>query len=428
VYDLSPDMIGNMYTAVFQPTQSQLLQPQFTCPTGNCTWGPFTTFALCPRCTDVSSKLSYHRTQGSLDSVAFTGSFTSVNLSSADFSGDGGFGATSNGLLHEYLVISKLPLGTMGYVYNSSIGAVWLSIRADIPIGLTSDNSSTFDYPLPVINDTTKIIGMECAMMPCVMSLNATAINGAYQEQVLDTFTDAETLGPTGQQFLSLRPPWGPEMGMEKGQTFGMATQAFTPLTQTNMLIDTIFNGSVESSGENDGEGLTFSSDQMRAIFYAHFTRSSCESQDKIVCSFQAFAQGINKAIRDAPLIENNNNVNSTYLARGNALINTTFIRVRWEWLSLPVFILFLSFISWLGAIWQTKRAGLPWWDVKVLPLLYLYREETEEGSMEEAGSVFVEEESKFDSSITGYKERSKAVKASLVFAGGRPRLRLNSD
>lgn len=317
----------------------------------------------------------------------------------------------------------------MGYVYNSSIGAVWLSIRADIPIGLTSDNSSTFDYNISVIDNTTKIIGMECAMMPCVMSLNATAINGAYQEQVLDTFTNAEILGPAGQQSLSLRPPWGPERGMEKGQTFGMATQAFTPLTQTGMSFDTIFNGSVQSSGEDDGEAFTFTSDQMKAIFYANFTRSSCDSQDKVVCSFQAFAKGINKAIRDAPLIENGNNVNSTYLARGNALINTTFIRVRWEWLSLPVFILLLSFISWLGAIWQTKGAGLPWWDVKVLPLLYLYREETrEEDLKEEAGSVLMEEKSRFDSSITGYKERSEAVKASLVFAGGRPRLRLNSD
>jgi hypothetical protein len=195
------------------------------------------------------------------------------------------------------------------------------------------------------------------------------------------------------------------------------------------MVFDTIFTGSVGSSGEDDGEALTFTSDEMKAIFYANFTRSSCDSQDKIVCSFQAFAKGINKAIRDAPLIENDNNVNSTYLARGNALINTSFIRVCWEWLSLPVFILLLSFISWLGAIWQTKRAGLPWWDVKILPLLYLYREETgEEGSMEEAGSVLVEEESRFDSSITGYKERSEAVKARLVFAGGRPRLRLNSD
>jgi hypothetical protein len=119
----------------------------------------------------------------------------------------------------------------MGYVYNSSIGAVWLSIRADIPVGLTSDNSSGSDYNIPVINNTTKIIGMECAMMPCVMSLNATAINGAYQEQVLDAFTDAEILGPTDQKSLSLRPPWGLERGIEKGQTFGMATQAFTPLT-----------------------------------------------------------------------------------------------------------------------------------------------------------------------------------------------------
>jgi hypothetical protein len=97
--------------------------------------------------------------------------------------------------------------------------------------------------------------------------------------------------------------------------------------------------------------------------------------------------------------------------------------------LSLPVFVFLLSFISWLGAIWQTKGAGLPWWDVKVLPLLYLYREETrEEDLKEEAGSVLVEEESRFDNSITGYKERSEAVKASLVFAGGRPRLRLNLD
>jgi hypothetical protein len=265
---------------------------------------------------------------------------------------------------------------------------------------------------------------MECAMMPCVMSLNATAVNGVYQEQVLDTFTDAEILGNYTEQSLLLRPPWGPEKGMEQGQTFGMATQTYMLLTESDILFDTIFNGSVESSGENDGEALAFTSDQIEAIFYAIFTPLSCDSQDKIVCSFQAFAKGINKAIRDAPMIENGNNVNSTYLARGNALVTTTFIQVRWEWLSLPALILLLSFISWLGALWQTKRAGLPWWDVKILPLLYLYREETGgESTIEEVSDALVREESRFDSSIAGFKERLKAVKARLMFTGGRPRL-----
>ena len=51
---------------------------------------------------------------------------------------------------------------------------------------------------------------------------------------------------------------------MEKGQTFGIATQAFTTLTQTGMLIDEIFNGSVQSSGEDNGAAFVFTSDPIK--------------------------------------------------------------------------------------------------------------------------------------------------------------------
>jgi hypothetical protein len=413
VYELSPDMIAKMYTAIFVPTQSQLLQPHFNCPTGNCTWAPFTTFAVCPLCTNVTSKLTRNWTEDYPSFAGFPGNFSYINLT--DYAGDQ-FGAVSSGELHEYLRITKLPLGSPGYFYNSSIGGVWLSIRADISIGLTSDNATGLDYHLAVIDNATNIIGMECALMPCVQSLNATAINGVYQENVLAIFTDVEILGGADDQYLQLNPPWGSEKGMEKGQTFGMATQAYTTITRSPNAFDTLFAGLVDSSSEDNGGTYEFTNDPMEAIFYANFTNTTCANRDKIICSFEAFAQGINKAIRDAPLIENANNLNSTYLASGVTLINTTFIRVRWGWISLSAAILLLSFVSWVGTIWQVKRVQLPWWNTKILPLLFLYREEA-------GANDFPDPEIHFDSTSSGYKERAKKARARLVFERGVPRL-----
>ena len=77
---------------------------------------------------------------------------------------------------------------------------------------------------------------------------------------------------------------------MEKGQTFGMATQAYTTITRSPNAFDTLFSGLVDSSSEDNGGTYEFTNDTMEAIFYANFTNTSCANRDKIICSFEAFA------------------------------------------------------------------------------------------------------------------------------------------
>ena len=80
--------------------------------------------------------------------------------------------------------------------------------------------------------------------------------------------------------------------------------------------------------------------------------------------------------------------------------------------------------MSWVGTIWQVKRVQLPWWNTKILPLLFLCREEAGDLEADPAGANgFPDPEIHFDSTSSGYKERAKKARARLVFERGVPRL-----
>lgn len=134
-WTLDPIFKANAITALFLPTQEVLTQPRFNCPTGNCTWAPFSTLGFCPACVDVSSQLlrtcktvfdSNNRTTAQTCTVTFPGGNEPVSLwyvADPDFNG-----------ASEYMVLNSTRSDNATALTNLSWPpTIYQSIRAAVP-------------------------------------------------------------------------------------------------------------------------------------------------------------------------------------------------------------------------------------------------------------------------------------------------------
>jgi hypothetical protein len=101
----------------------------------------------------------------------------------------------------------------------------------------------------------------------------------------------------------------------------------------------------------------------------------------KVNCSMQNIARALSKTLRDSEFEAPDS---STYLgssARGRVEVNVTFVAVRWQWIALPVFVWVLGAVALAGALWKSRTRRTPRWKNDPLPLLFLYQDETVDGT-----------------------------------------------
>jgi hypothetical protein len=216
-----------------------------------------------------------------------------------------GFDATLgyyfSGMVDSYfsvkLASSSIVLDTTGCLqsaYETGRPFVWHSIRADVDFEVLSK----LDGKRKIGNDTA-MIGTECAMYPCVLSIDAEVKNGQYQEDVVDEyyfpkeyFNRTAKPKPDGTEVFQSyetvkmigRPPWGEEKGVKFGETFGMTTEAYKSASVT---IGGFLLGHVEET--DAGSGMAFTSDELQAVFSAKYTNETCDTpRDNFACAFKA--------------------------------------------------------------------------------------------------------------------------------------------
>lgn len=214
---------------------------------------------------------------------------------------DATLGYSFSGMVDSYfqvkLTSSSIVLDTTGCLqapYGMDRPLVWHSVRADVDF----DVLSKLDGTRKVGNDTA-MIGTECAMYPCILSVDAAVKNGKYQEDIIDTyyfpkevFNRTARPKPDGTEVLELyetvkmigRPPWGEEKGVKSGDTFGMTTEAYKSAAIT---IGSFLLGTVEEA--DAGAGMTFTTDELQAVFSAKHTNETCNTpRDNFACAFKA--------------------------------------------------------------------------------------------------------------------------------------------
>lgn len=455
VTDVAFNVKVNVIAATYQPNQP--LQPFWACPTGNCTWDPFVTLGFCPVCTDVSSTLektcsktpqaiqnpspslifdcnkylvlSNQSCEVQTCTVKWPGPIAeSPGSPTVNFNLTYGFNSSiAQFAINEYMVVSCLD---PHYELSDDDDQTYLtayfppcnSIRADIDSRLVESGASVY-------TENTTFTGTRCIIKPCLLSLNASVSNGVYQEQVIDKYLYPNDTVPYGNPTVVMTPPpkWGPERGVfQQGQTFGISATAIRPF-EYSPYNGALLNGEVVNQGNQSQTIITFvgpdpsasgmvsQSGAMQSLFLANFTNSNCSTpNDTFTCFIEAFANALTKSVRDAPYLDHG--TASPLLAKGNVLVNATFVSVRWQWLSLPVLVWLLSIVTWLGALWKTRSTKVPFWTDSVLPLLYLYRDDAVNGHD-------ISEEDLGDFSTSNFRQKAKGTKVTLVSQDNRMKL-----
>lgn len=206
--------------------------------------------------------------------------------------------------------------------------------------------------------------------------------------------------------FLMSTPPWGPELGVADGQTFGITHEAFNAL---NTYILDLFSGTVRIGSDNlnfeiGTPGYGSSSDILESIFYGNFAKCDNPS-DKVGCAVKNIGGAMSKSIWDSQYLANG--ISGADMAIGETFVILTFVRITWGWFALPVAIWILSVVTLFGTLFKTNRAQLQTWRNNLLPLAFAQLYEAHEGP------------DSYDISGEGLAKRGKNLYVKLDEEGG---------
>ncbi|KAJ5489865.1 hypothetical protein N7453_010690 [Penicillium expansum] len=364
VWYVDPVFKANVYSSLLNNDKTKPWSiPQYTCSTGNCTWDPIATLELTSSCANITDNLKFVCYNDKEFITGYGGPNCSVNLPGSPTSASFVFNKSDG-----YPVTVAAVKSTQAIVYKYPYHFATQMIAPD---GLLLEG--------PFLPGKTKWQALECALIPTVRSVRTTVTNGTYHEESLATWTNITfQYEPSGPGYY-LYPPWEPDMGMEHNQSFVLSSLSFVAM---GWFFNSIFGGRAKLSSRF---GVTFTSsadsyagaDIIEAIAYANITGCTANTAEKLQCVVENVAAAASKTFRDsvAPGYEPGNGT-----IVGQAKSSMTYVAVHWQWIALPALVWLLGLATLVGTIWKTRRGSVPQWKNDLIPLLFLYKNEQDEG------------------------------------------------
>ncbi|KAK5662375.1 hypothetical protein OQA88_8285 [Cercophora sp. LCS_1] len=355
---------ANAAMALFLPAQERLLQPNFGCPTGNCTFPEFDTLAFCPVCADISLQLE--RTCAPIkDSVvpnaeSCTVSFPGPSPISLFYIAD----PNAPGSSTYALINSTSPLNATVLTNLTYPTTLYQSIHAVVDAHILGGGGPTASGQLEnngihVLTQTTRFIG---------------------QEYTLTKYSFAQP--------LVLSPPWNPTVNYTIIPEWLDAMLFYSGIDQFGGQL----KGTVTTEDSNQAIRVSTLStefetskpnDALQAVFYADFNGTTCPTpDDNVGCVFRALAKAMSKSVRDAGVLRNG--TAEPWAVQGETGVMGVFIRVEWPWFALPVAVWALSLLVVIVAGWRSR--GVPLWKESALPLVL--KEAVAEGELSKRAEV----------------------------------------
>ncbi|CAO2655603.1 Nn.00g044060.m01.CDS01 [Neocucurbitaria sp. VM-36] len=337
-----------------------------SCPTSNCTWPPYETLAVCSSCVDVFSDLNI--TYGCLDttiewSANWTGPLSDVPYPNGTVCGyflnrtseapilmsgyvndpdaESGFG--------EALVVravpltdfdTKLPLYGAGSIRFKNVRNPILDA---LIVSAVDGSESVYQKKAPIVH--------ECILSWCVQTIKSSYDWGKYSENVTSKYLNTAP-GP-------ITWPWE-TFEVDTG-TFLIYAQNVTlepPASSANRSEDTVFNNRYHLSNITVANTMNFFDDFFPSFYtamdptakprlrYRNYPDTPPTSQELKFNPWQApknishhmerLAMAMTNVMRSSP---------SKIMINGTAYNRENFVSVRWEWLTLPLGLLCISFI-----------------------------------------------------------------------------------
>ena len=349
-----------MLTCFTQGTRPDI---PLSCPTSNCTWPEYETLAVCSSCEEVSHLLDITYScmeNATIDwSAGWTGPLRDVpyptgtvcgyflNATSETpllLSGYVADAANKSVQLGETLLVRTIPLSdfdTKDPYYG--VGSVnFKHIRNPILDGLIA---SAVDGPDGVYAKTAPLVH-ECVLSWCVQTMKSSYDWGKYTENVVSTFLDVAP-EPRPWPWLVTEDLFEYTQNVTLQPSSAGVNRSNETVFNTTYTVDrdTIFNTMIIfddffPSFYTDDNGSGSALLRFRNYADGPSTRvlefNAWEAPNNLTRHMEKLATALTNLIRSS---------NSKEMTPGEAYNKQNFVSVRWQWLTLPIGLLCVSFI-----------------------------------------------------------------------------------
>ncbi|KAL2064485.1 hypothetical protein VTL71DRAFT_4979 [Oculimacula yallundae] len=336
---------GAFYSGLLQEHGNKIQPVVPTCSTGNCTWPLYSSLAICPAVSNVTTNL---KESGGGGSIAFTLS-----------NGDRLFQSTDNAKLNITDDL-RAEAKSATAVYNRSSIAF-----SDVQNPLADFSVIFYDY--------SKNVAVECLLELCVQTFNTSVTNGVADTTVVDHQT-AASLGitfPLSTDFdmkLYIREP-SPNYTLTMPTSAGSVNYTMAAAT---MLALQIWIGKVIPG------------------YSTRWNRASSDSVDPFITAMDGVFvdgkfvdgdyMGKTGSLMDNIATAMTNNIRSSAGSsnhNGTAYENITYIHIEWKWLYFPIGLLILSFVFLTATIIKSHFSAVGIWKGSTLATMQVLTEET---------------------------------------------------
>lgn len=339
-------MKSAIYSGLFSSDSLSTPSPPFSCPTGNCTWEPFSTLTLDTHCVDVSSSISLNCTDEH---------YNRETSQSCTFTSTTDPGWLQNYNATEFMVVSS---GWLDQGINASsllTSVVWVKALN----GIAHFPYSLENNCLPYIVPGTTFEAVNCSLFFSVKELRASVYNGVYSEKVLRV--DSNAVASTSNQGIYFNPQFS--IANSKNVSNSIFTVGEIPLVSLTSQFVNMFNGYTSASPSGVG-GTSLIIEMMWLA-------------PNLTQSIQNMAVYATNALRsNDSVVLDQSEKNSSLLAPNQAVLGTVWVQhqiviVRWPWLAFPTALVVGVATFLLATVVMASRSVPGIWKSSPLALLF---------------------------------------------------------
>lgn len=373
-----PEMVAAMFDGMFSgdggPTRLTS-GPSLFCPTGNCTFQPFQTLAVCSRCENITDALNH------------TCSFTAAG------SVQGPPGVST---LCEYTTSNNLKM-------NRTFGPNTVSTSCSLPsvgpppypqsilnfTGIWSGESPYYGAdgpPYDIIEmgkaqvaalSTNGVTATQCFLYWCVQTMLAKVVNGRIEETVNDTWFNRTTTPPnrdfktfavsvpSNEVVIMQPPPPEPEDTSSRFLIARHASEALADWLIAHLTVTTSRNwGDFGSSSDVFNVNPEYENE--RLLLSANITKM-----------FENIAASMTNTLRNTRIEDQSSNpaaginVSNAGLAIGTATSHEVVVSVHWPWLAFPIILFLIALSFFVLILLSTSRHRMEVWKASPFPLTF---------------------------------------------------------
>lgn len=348
------DMIAAMFDGIFSgasgPNTSSS-SPNLSCPTGNCTFPPFQTLAVCSECENITNAL--HEKCDNREATVCD--YSLPNGFNVRFYGPG-FVATDG---MSPLVGDQLYQSHPQTILNFT--GIWSRFSA------TTDTAH-FD----TWGNTTKrdVTATQCSLYWCVNTMQAVVTNGQISDTKIDSWYNNKTTPVDRHDPSSYNMKLKPPSLNPNDSSFDFIFDIYAS-TALNLWLMERFSISTDLVNDSNTDHSCST----------HLSVSKTDLQrlllkTNITAMFEKLTASMTHNLRSSSLDSQRSFEGMGYVlgvgpANGTAYSLEVLVSVRWPWLTFPAALLLIALVFFFLTLLSTSRHQLEVWKLSPFPLIF---------------------------------------------------------